>query len=204
MLVLMMSGLTLSAQVEKGSWFVNGLNIMSYQVGSVRSAFPNEPDSKSTFSSFSIGPYSAIGPFAPIPSLAVAPSLNYGFTNQLTGGIFLDVTLWSEKDSTKYKSSGIMFGPIVRYYLVDHKKFLPFVEGRLGIGTTSSKFGTTTSDKSNLLGWHLGAGATYFFTPRIGADFTLGYENIVDKVKNSDQKTTYGFVQFGTGILVVF
>jgi len=204
MLILQIAGLTVCGQVEKGSLFVNGLNIMSFQVGSTKSTNLNEPDSKSTFTSLSVGPFSALGPFSPIPSLAIAPSMNYAFSNKLTGGIFLDITFWSEKNSEKFNSNGIMFGPCVRYYLISQKKFLPFVEGRLGIGTTSSKLGTATSDKSDLFGWHLGTGATYFFSPKIGADFTLGYENIEDKIKNSDQKTTYRYFQFGMGILVIF
>lgn len=204
MLILLIAGLTVCGQVEKGSWFVNGLNILSFQVGSIKSTHLTEPDSKSNFSSLSIGPFSAIGPFSPIPSLAIAPSMNYGFTNKLTGGIFLDLTFWSEKNNEKYSSTGIIFGPCVRYYPIDQKKFLPFVEGRLGIGTTSSKFGTDPSEESNLFGWHLGTGTTYFFSPKIGADFTLGYENVEDKIKNSDQKTTYEYFQFGMGILVIF
>jgi len=198
MLILLIAGLTVRGQVEKGSLFVNGLNILTFQAGSIKSTYLNEADSKSTFTSFSIGPYTSI------PSLSTAPSLNYGFTNKLTGGIFVNLTSMSEKEDVKYTSTGFMFGPCLRYYLTDQKKCLPFIEGHLGIGTSSSKYGTGTSDKSNLFGWHLGTGATYFFTPKVGADFSLGYENIADKLKSSDHKTTYRYFQFGMGILVVF
>ena len=198
MLILLIAGLTVCGQVEKGSLFVNGLNILSFQAGSVKSPNLSGADSKTTFTSFSIGPYSTI------PSLSSAPSINYGFTNKLTGGIFLNLTSMSEKESEKYTNTGFMFGPCVRYYLADQKKCLPFVEGHLGIGSSSSKYGTADSEKSSLFGWHLGTGATYFFTPKVGADFTLGYENIVDKIKSSDQKTNYSYLQFGMGILVIF
>lgn len=197
MLILLMSGLTVSAQVEKGQLFLSGLNILSFQAGSIRNTI-SDVSTKTTFSSFSISPFSSI------PSLVNGPSLNYGFSNKLTGGIFLTFTIQNEKGEVEYNNTDILVGPNLRYYLLDQKKFLPFVEGRVGIGSSNYKIGSSPSIKSTLFGWHLGAGATYFFTPGIGVDLTLGYENIIEKEKDSDSKTTFEFVQFGTGILVVF
>ena len=203
MLILLMEVLTLTAQIEKGRFFVNGLNVMSVQVGSIKDAF-GESNSKSTFSSFSIGPFASIGPFSSIPSLVNSPSLNYSFSDHLTGGIFLNLALSGGRDTLKYTNSGIIVGPTIRYYLIAKKKFMPFIEGLAGIGSTSTGYGTLPADKSTVFGWHLGTGATYFFSPKVGADFTLGYENIEEKIKGSSTKSTFGFAQFGVGVLVIF
>ncbi len=198
--ILLTVGSTLTAQIEKGNWFVNGLNILSFQAGSLKSTDEsnNEFDSKSNFTSF------AIGPFSSLPSMTNAASLNYGISDQLSGGILLNLILESEKNGERNSTSGFIVGPAIRYYFFSQKKFIPFAEGRMGIGSTRYEFGSSTERKTNVFGWHLGAGATYFFTPGIGLDFTLGYENTEDKGKDTDSKLTYQFVQFGIGALFVF
>lgn len=188
-------GLLVNGQVKEGQWFINGVNIISAQVGSYQyggSESADEPEVN--FSSFSAGP------FTTIPSLVNAPSINYSFTSKLTGGIFINTTFMSEKDGEKINNFGILAGPNLRYYFRDRQAFAPFVEGSVGLGRSSSKTGSAPSVKSDLMGWHLGTGATYFLTPGLGLDFTIGYDNIENKSTDSDSKLTYKFFQFGVGV----
>ncbi len=204
MVILITAGSTLTAQIEKGSCFVTG-NILSFRAGSLESADEahSEYDSKTNFTSF------AIGPFSSYPSLSNAPSLNYGITDHLSGGILLNLIRETRKNGAKSTSSGFLVGPSLRYYLLSQKKFIPFAEGRMGIGSSRYEYGSSAERKTKVFGWHLGAGATYFFTPGVGLDLTFGYENIEDKEKDSvypmtDSKITYRFVQFGMGVLLIF
>ena len=118
-------------------------------------------------------------------------------------GVLLNINLNSEKDEddNKDKTSVIAIGPSVRYYLLDTQKFMPFAEGKIAIG------GTIIDDsKLSLFAFYLSTGGTYFFKPKIGIDFTLGYGSMVvkDKDSQSNSKMTISLVNFGAGMLIGF
>ena len=201
-LILLMAGLTVSAQIEKGNWFINGLNITSFQAGSTKYT-DSYGSPKTDFTSFSIGP--SLNASSPTIALSSMPSINYGITNKLSGGIFLSTNLISNKESNSNSTFSLFFiGPTVRYYFSEGKKFIPFGEAKVGFG--SFKMGDGTSSTTNLSGWYLGTGATYFFVKRVGLDFTLGYGDLVAKqdASSSSGKSTSSFFNFGRGILVSF
>jgi hypothetical protein len=90
---------------------------------------------------------------------------------------------------------------------MDQKKFLPFAEGKIGFGGESDKYGDNDASKSGLFVWYLGTGGTYFFKPKVGLDFNLGYGSMVVKDKDSnsnDSKATVSLVNLGIGMLVGF
>lgn len=201
MLILLLVGSTISAQMEKGNWLVTGLDLVSFQSGTEKYSDGSD-DSESNFSIFSVGP-SILNATIGVGSM---PTLSYGFTNQLFGGISVMLASVSNKeDDNKNTTTISMIGPSVRCFMMKEKKFLPFVEGKAGIGSYKSEFGEW-DDKMKLSGWYLGTGATYFFNPKTGIDFTLGYQKFTSKEKDSesDFKGTNAGLAFGIGILVGF
>jgi hypothetical protein len=157
-LILLTAGLAATAQIQKGNWFVNGLNILSFQAGLTKDSYtyPNSgADHSSTihFRSFSIGPsLNATTPTIGLPSM---PSINYGITNKLSGGIFISTNLIGLNEGDSKSSFSLIFiGPTIRYYFMEQTKFIPFGEGKIGVG--SYKTGDGTTDKTSLFGWYLG------------------------------------------------
>ncbi|MDP4291875.1 MAG: hypothetical protein Q8908_12400 [Bacteroidota bacterium] len=195
MLISVLSCLAVKAQIKEGTWFVNGLNVASVQFGSYLS--DGSYGGRTNFTSV------AIGPFPSLIQLSNSPTLSYGINSKWSGGLFLDLSTMHEKENNyDYSMSTILLGPAVRYYLVGQRQSSPYLEGRLGFG--GSKSGSNASDKSNLFGYELGIGDTYFCTPHFGFDFGMGYEHLAEKPKDSSDKTTYGFFYIGVGVLVVF
>jgi len=205
LLILLVGGLTVSAQTEKGKWFVSGLNILSFQVGTSKYT-DDYGSSKSNISQFCYGPSFLYGSM----NFVNSPTINYGIINKLSAGIFLDINLYSDKgenDNSKSKTSVFAIGPSVRYYFMEEKKFLPFAEGKIGFGGTSDKYGSSDASKSGLFLWYLGTGGTYFFKPKVGMDFTLGYGSLVVKDKGSNSnnfKSTISIVNLGIGMIIGF
>ena len=203
LLIFLTGGMTVSAQIEKSNWFVNGLNIISFQVGSYKNSDGLFGSSKTNFSEFTYGPSFLSGLYGGM-NFVNSPTINYGITNKLSGGVLLIINQYSEKDNIKSTASVFAIGPSLRYYFLDEKKFIPFAEGKIGIGGISSKYSNNDASKSGLFAWYLGAGGTYFFKPKIGIDFTLGYGNMALKAKDSqsNSKTTVSLVNIGVGMLV--
>jgi outer membrane protein len=202
MSILLLVGSAISAQMEKGNWLVSGLNLVSFQSGTDKYS-SGSSESKSNFSILSIGP----SIFNATIGEGSMPTLSYGFTNQLFGGITVMFASVSNKDGDIKSSTLIsMIGPSARYFIMKEKKFLPFVEAKAGIGSYKSEYGDWTPDKMKLSGWYLGTGATYFFRPKTGIDFNLGYQKFTSKDKNSesDSKGTNAGLAFGIGILIGF
>lgn len=203
LLIFLFGGLTVSSQTEKGKWFVSGLNILSFQAGTIKYS-DDYDNSKSNFTQFYYGPSFLYGSM----NFVNSPTINYGIINKLSVGISLNINLNSEKGENDTKSNTSVFavGPSVRYYFTDTNKFLPFAEGKIAFGGISDKYGDNSTNKSGLFAWYLGAGGTYFFRPKVGMDFTLGYGSMAVKTKDSqyNEKNTISVVNLGIGMLVGF
>ena len=204
--ILLMAGLSSIAQIQKGNFFLNGLNLFSFQGGSVKETYNysgEDHSSTTTFNAFAIGP--ALNAAYPTTGLSSMPSINYGLTNKISGGVFISTNLLSTKEST-YKSSFsmIFIGPVLRYYFLENKRFAPFAELKAGGGGYKMANGST--DKTSLFGWYLGSGASCFILQKTGLDFTLGYGNFTTKLKDSgtSDKTNSSFVNFSLGMIVGF
>jgi hypothetical protein len=204
LLIFLVGGLTVSSQTEKGKWFVSGLNILSFQAGTSKYT-DDYGSSKSNISQFCYGPSFIYGSL----NFVNSPTINYGIIDKLSIGLFMTVNLDSQKDEndTKSKNSVFDIGPSVRYYFIDNKKFLPFAEGKIGFGGSSEKYGSNDASKSGLFIWYLGTGGTYFFKPKVGMDFTLGYGNIGVKDKGSNShnfESNASIVNIGIGMIIGF
>lgn len=203
LLVLLVGGLTVTAQTEKGKWFVSGLNILSFQAGTIKYSDDYE-SSKTTLTQFYYGPSFLYGSM----NFVNSPTINYGIIDKLSVGLFLNINMSSEKDEDDDKSKTSVFavGPSVRYYFTDKNKFLPFAEGKFGFGSSSDKYGDNSASRSGLFAWYIGTGGTYFFTPKTGIDFTLGYGSMAvnDKDSQYNHKSTISVVNIGVGMLVGF
>ena len=204
LIVLLLAGWVASAQTEKGKWQLGGLNLISFQTGTEKYS-SGTYDMKTNFTNFTIGPSILNASFGE----GSLPTISYGLTDNLFGGISLMLASASskdEEDNDKSSSTIFLIGPSVRYFLMSEKEFSPFVEGKAGFGSYSYKYGDSGSDESNLSGWYIGTGATYFFSENAGIDFTLGYQHFTNKEddSDSDSKGTQTGVSFGIGVIVAF
>ena len=203
LLIFLAGGMTVSAQTEKGKWFVSGLNILSFQAGTIKYSV-DYGSSKSNFTQLYYGPSFLYGSM----NFVNSPTINYGIINKLSAGLFMNLNLNSEKGerNNKSKTSVFLIGRSLRYYFMDQKKFLPFAEGKIGFGGESDKYGDNDASKSDLFAWYLGTGGTYFFKPKVGLDFNLGYGSMIvkDKESNSNSKAIASLVNIGIGMLVGF
>jgi hypothetical protein len=201
LLIFFAGRLTISAQTEKGDWFINGLNILSFQTGTVK-ASGDYGISKTNITEISYGPSFLYGGL----NLVNSPTINYCIDKDLNVGIFLNLIVDLEKSENDNKSAISVFaiGPTVRYYIADKNKFLPFLEGKIGFGSANAKDGSTSTSKSGLFAWYLGTGGTYFFNTKIGLDINFGYQHMVSKDKDSQQnsKSIISTLNLGIGMLV--
>ena len=201
--IFLFGSFTASAQTEKGSWFLNGLKILTFQTGTVvdnsSNGFSNTKESD-----FIIGPSFLNGN----PSLVYAPTLNYCFTKNVSGGVFVNVSINSQADinsnASKTTYSVFAIGPTVRYTFVNKSKFNPFAEAKIGFGSIVLKTEGIGSIKRSLFEYYLGTGCTYFIKPKLGIDFSLGYRDLIMKGNDTqgNSKTTYSFVNMGVGMVV--
>ena len=206
-LIALLVVLTVSSQVKKGTIYLNGLNLLSSQIGKEKytdSYNNNDYSSKTNFTSFAVGPFNLSSNLGTGNNI---PGINYCFTDQFSGGISVMLSSVSMKDEEyKYNVSVFMIGPSARFYLLKEGKVIPFTEGKLGFGSMKSKSGDNDSDKTNLSGWYLGTGATWFFKPNTGIEFTLGYQNLTTNYDDStsDSKYKNSGVNIGIGVLIGF
>jgi hypothetical protein len=203
-IVFLLGRLTAFAQVEKGDWFINGLSIISFHAGTMKYE-SDYGSSKTNITELYYGPAFIYGSM----DFANAPTINYGILDKLSGGIFLNINLRSTKeegDDEKTISDVFAIGPSFRYYFTDENKFLPFAEGKAGFGSFSEKYGDNDASKFGLSGWYLGTGGTFFFKPKIGIDFTIGYGSMIAKDKDTadHDKMTISGVNISVGVLAGF
>ena len=202
LLVALTAHLVVSGQNEKGTWFVNGVNFLSLQVGKMTATYESS-DYESNFSTFTIGP-SLISENLSLNSF---PTINYGITDQLCGGVsVLVATMSMKEDDEKYSSTIMTIGPSVRYYISQEGKFNPFAEGKALFGSFRSAYDDDEDEKTSLSGWYLGLGGTYFIWPKAGFDIFLGYNRFTSKEKetSSNWEGKNNGIVLGVGILLGF
>jgi len=185
---------------EKGQWFVAGSSGLGFSGGGHKSKSDGNvvESSKTSYFDFNF-----------------TPKAGYFFINNLIGGLYFDVDLYSEKskESTGYSEKDVTFvvGPFARYYIPLCDKLIPYAEGHIGFGINNTKeryssTGDWYKTKSGVFEYQIGAGATYFIIPSVGVDLFLGYAHYAYKYKDtgeesgtSSSKSVYGefVLQFG-------
>jgi hypothetical protein len=147
------------------------------------------------------------------------PKAGYFIIDNLIGGLYMDVDLFSDisKEEYGYSTKGTTFsvGPFVRYYIPVCDKLIPYGEAQIGFGVdnSSSRSGSSgdwNKSKSSLFSYRIGGGATYFFNNVVGADLFAGFQHESKKYKSSgggersgDSKYIYNDFVLQLGIVVI-
>jgi hypothetical protein len=158
--------------ITKGKFFVGGSSRLDFIAGNLKHTNSDFPDEERITS---------------IITFNFQPRAGYYFINNLVTGLFIDMGLTSQKekvDTVEYRGNYISFtaGPFARYYFPVTDKLIPFVEGQVGFGFSSSNYKSSDDNnifesKGDVFTLRVGGGATYFFNDKVGADLFIGYEH---------------------------
>jgi hypothetical protein len=181
-LLFLAAGFAAQAQLEKGKYFIAGSNRLEFNKGTQKDKYDGEVDDASKQSYFDFD---------------FQPRVGYTFIDNLVGGLFMDVDLYSSKykDGNGYEVKGATFiiGPFARYYFPVSDKLIPYAEAQVGGGIDTFKDRYDSGDEwtkynETVFTYRLGGGATYFFNDMIGADMFLGFshESYKHKIDESE------------------
>ena len=205
LLVMLIGGIMSSfAQVEKGKWFVAATGNCNFDIGKSKVKYGGTTNENSKYFNFNFN-----------------PMVGYFVVNKLPVGLYFDVQSSTSKDpdnSDKYSETQFIVGPFARYYITDLKKLFPYVEARVGLGSSKSKYNDNDPEKESYFSTRIGAGGTYFFAKNVGLDLFVGYnyDAWTDKSSNNsaaraaqiessqETKYTYGSVKINIGVVVTF
>jgi hypothetical protein len=201
LLLLLFGSSMLFAQVEKGNCFLAGYSNFGLDIGKSKYKYDGTTTENYKYSDFNF-----------------APEAGYFVIEKLVTGLFLDFNRYAEKDDDGDKDfdTKIIFGPFVRYYIMEYKKLWPYAEVRVGFGSEkyTNNYDSDYKEKWSYFTTRLGAGATYFVTKRVGIDLFMGYDYDVwtDKTDSnndskqmnseSEDKEKYGSFELNFGVVV--
>jgi hypothetical protein len=182
--LLLGAGLAVQAQVEKGRYFIAGSNRLEFNNGTQKDKYDGEvdEDSKQTYFDFDF-----------------QPRVGYTFIDNLVGGVFMDIDIYSSKfkDGSGYEIKGTTFiiGPFARYYFPVSDKMLPYAEAQIGGGVdnykdTYNSGGEWYKYNETVFAYRVGGGLTYFFNKTIGADMFLGFSHEAYKHKYDESEAS--------------
>ncbi len=170
LMFLLASGISVKAQLEKGKFFVAGSNRLELNIGGETQKVDGDKVEDAGYSYFNFD---------------FQPRIGYTFIDNLVGGLFMDIDMWSQKDKDDtygytYKGTYFVIGPFARYYFPISDKLMPFAEAQVGFGVDRDKYkdnsgGDWSKTKEGVFTYRLGGGATYFFNDMVGADLFLGF-----------------------------
>ena len=198
-LLLIVSGITVKAQTEKGKIFLAGSNRLELNIGGEKEKYNGDLVEGSEVSYFDFD---------------FQPRIGYFFFDNFTAGLFMDVDLYTSKDKDEdygYTTKGmtLIIGPFARYYFHICDKLIPFAEGQVGFGIDNYKYKANSGDEwdeynEGVFTYRVGGGATYFFNDMVGADLFLGFNHSAYTYKNedngevsrSDHKSKYIYNEF--------
>jgi len=104
-------------------------------------------------------------------NLTFAPDMGYFFMDNLSVGLLLDFTSWSQGDD---KSSMFMYGPKLNYYLAAMGSGNPFIHAAFIFGSSTTETGGVEV-KSSTSEMQFGAGYLVWLNDHVGVDALLGY-----------------------------
>ena len=184
-----------NAQIEQGSWFMSGASNLSFLSGKQKNKFDGDSFDNYKYTNFNL-----------------KYKDGYFVIKNLPVGLFIDLNLYSEKDSDdgdKYKETWFAIGPFARYYFIDLNNLMPYAEAAVGFGAYREKFDDDDPYKESYFEYILGGGISYFLIPSVALDLFLGYQHEVYADKESGEgsdetnKYIYGHFLANLGVVVV-
>lgn len=197
-IIFLASGALVSAQTNKGNWFLAGNSELSHQFGKQKYKYDGNTSDGYKFAHFDF-----------------APMGGYFFIDNLVGGIFIDNDIDTYKDpddDDKYVETTLSAGPFARYYVFPQDRWKPFVHAQAGFGFYREKetysSGTEYIYKEGYFSYLAGIGIDFFLNDHVALDAMLGFNHEVWKEiddDNEDRAETarYIYNSFGLKIGVV-
>ena len=195
-----MSSVLVTAQTNKGNFIVAGSSNLSFDLG--KEKYKSEGTTEDWYSFF---------------NLNFQPMAGYFFIDNLSAGLFIDLSIYSEKDAEdddKYTETTFAIGPFARYYAFTSKYFKPFVHGQVGFGFYRDKEkysgGSDYTYKEGYFTYLLGVGADYFLNDNVAIETLIGFNHDAYQEKESDggersdlPKYIYNSLAFRVGVVVI-
>lgn len=183
LIVIVLTGLTVNAQTEKGNWIISGGTSVSFASTNLTLELDGQEISDDTSGSI----------------FTLSPSVGYFVINNLA--VEFDLAFTSNKidnGTTETKTSSLMSTLGGTYYFDAGSKIKPFLGLGAGYITTSS--GDSDALKSNGLALTGKGGIAYFISNSISADFFVQYLNSNQKNKaNSNLESKNSSLALGLG-----
>jgi len=106
--------------------------------------------------------------------ISVSPQAGYFVTDRFPVGLYVS---FQHENLYKYlMNNSLEIGPFTRYYLSKSQKLIPYLEGKIGFGKTSSQSKYDDHHTtSKLMSASAGIGATYLLNQHVGLDISMGY-----------------------------
>ena len=139
--------------------------------------------------------------------ITFSPLAGYFVIDKLPVGLFFDFKY--ENLYNQEKSRTIEYGAFARFYILKTAKFNPYLEGRIGLGNSISKFNYSNYETSGkIFTGRIGGGCTYFLNQHVGLDALLAYDYKKTKTESSSEigypsNRTYKTNDFSINIGVV-
>jgi hypothetical protein len=141
-------------------------------------------------------------------SFSLSPDVGYFVIDNLAVGASLSLATSSYKSdgsSDKSNSSSVTIAPFVRYYLDPGIFFQGFVGG--GSATNKDTYSTgqttiTTTTKTGILTWGLGAGYAYFLNDYVAIEPLVQYSSYARKNKDNDNRSINGGISLNVGFQI--
>jgi hypothetical protein len=201
------SGITVKAQTEKGNFFIAGSNRLELNIGGEKQKVDGDLVEGSEYSYFDFD---------------FQPSVGYFFFDNFTGGLFMDIDMYSNKSKDEeygytYKGTTFIVGPFVRYYIPVCDKLIPYAHLAVGVGVDNYRTKYNSDDEwtktnESVFSYRIGGGATYFFNEFVGADAFIGFNHESYKYKaaepesrssDSNSKYIYNELLIQLGVVVM-
>nr|WP_321405804.1 outer membrane beta-barrel protein [uncultured Carboxylicivirga sp.] len=157
------------AQTEKGKILVSGDTDLSF------TSVTADRDNQQVNNSLKVN------------QLSINPSISYFVIDKLALGLSVNI---EDSKIDNYESNSLLIGPSLRYY-VGSNSTKPFFIADFLFGNQSDNSNSST-DKTKVSGWDVGAGVAVFINHYASLDVSLGYGTFTFKNDNNDKTKAYG------------
>lgn len=156
--LVLVTTLSLNAQITKGNWLVGGNGSFSESIATSEDSFGNEIKSKVT-------------------SLRLNPNIGYFLIDKLALGIDFSID-YANSQGANNSNWSIGVGPFARYYFLKPEKLINiFSEANFAYGTGLSA--TNKNRNGTTIGF--GAGGVLFFNSSVGLELSLNYSTTTSR-----------------------
>lgn len=165
--LVLVTSLTLNAQITKGNWLVGGSGSFNSSTVVSEDSFGNEVKSKGT-------------------SLRLNPNVGYFLYDKFAAGLNLSIS-FANSEGRNNSNWALGIGPFVRYYILEpEKRFNIFSQVNLSYSLGLSEI----NDGNNSTLYGVGTGGVLFFNSSVGLEMSLNYTDTTSR-RDGDSDTIF-------------